>query len=398
MIRKGLIALMVLVLLLSGLSLSALAEGKTFLIGTYLQLTGSNSIVGNAGKQGIDLAVKLINDNGGFNGAKVEVIHYDTTGSTEEAVKVVQKMLVNDAVDAVIGSVNSNEVSAVIPYLNEAEIYNFGLGTSATWMADTSRIWTFRASANNGRIAPQDADLLLQLGYKTVAVMNGTDDTGSSTADAFIKACEEKGITVTTRQQCDSEDTDFSGQIAQIMATDPDCIFMSLIGTTFGPFVKQLRNMGYAGMIACKESFALEYQQVAGAQNSNYIFYAYPYVSYTDIEDVNIPIMREFLERFIAEYGAMPAHESAYRGWDTMMAMWEATKVAGQNDKTALRDAMTKVKLPGLGGELDYTKGDREGYSEFYSFVLVDGKNIMIDDWLASGGYEAYKAATGRDR
>lgn len=398
MVKRALVAFLALVMLLSLLSAGALAESKTFLIGTYLQLTGSNSVVGNAGKQGIDLAVKFINDQGGFNGSQIEVVHYDTTGSTEEAVKVVQKMLVNDAVDAVIGSVNSNEVTAVIPYLNEAEIYNFGLGTSATWMADTSRIWTFRASANNGRIAPQDADLLLKLGYKTCAVINGTDDTGSSTADAFIAACGEKGITVTTRQQCDSEDTDFSGQIAQIMATDPDCIFMSLIGTTFGPFVKQLRNMGYTGMIACKESFSLEYQQVAGAQNSNYIFYAYPYVSYIDIEDCNIPIMYEFLERFIAEYGAMPAHEAAYRGWDTMMAMWEATKMAESNDKTALRDAMVKVKLPGLGGELDYTKGDREGYSEFYSFVLVDGKNIMIDDWLASGGYEAYKAATGRDR
>ncbi len=398
MAKRFLGALLVLVLLLSTAGLGVMAEGSTFLIGTYLQLSGSNSIVGNAGKQGIDLAVKFINANGGFNGVPVEVKHYDTTGSTEEAVKVVQKMLVNDAVDAVIGSVNSNEVTACIPYLNEAEIYNFGLGTSATWMADTSRIWTFRASANNGRIAPQDADLVLKLGYKTVAIINGTDDTGSSTADAFQKACEEKGITVTTRQQCDSEDTDFSGQIAQIMATDPDCIFMSLIGTTFGPFVKQLRNMGYTGMIACKESFSLEYQQVAGEQNSNYIFYAYPYVSYKDIADCNIPIMTEFLERFVAEYNAMPAHEAAYRGWDTMMAMWEATKVAGKNDKVSLRDAMVGVKIPGLGGELDYTKGDREGYSEFYSFVLVDGMNYLIDEWLASGGYDAYKAATGRDR
>ena len=100
---------------------TAAPTGK-FLIGTYLQLTGSNSIVGNAGKQGIDLAVKYINDNGGFNGSTVEVLHYDTTGSTEEAVKVVQRMLESDAVDAVIGSINSNEVTAVIPYLNEAQI------------------------------------------------------------------------------------------------------------------------------------------------------------------------------------------------------------------------------------------------------------------------------------
>ena len=122
MAKRGLGILLVLVMLFSAVGATAAGGGGAFLIGTYLQLTGSNSIVGNAAKQGIDLAIKFINDQGGFNGVPIEVIHYDTTGSTEEAVKVVQKMLVNDAVDAVIGSVNSNEVSACIPYLNEAEI------------------------------------------------------------------------------------------------------------------------------------------------------------------------------------------------------------------------------------------------------------------------------------
>jgi branched-chain amino acid transport system substrate-binding protein len=395
MARKGMAVLLALLLVIIG---SAAYAAPEFHIGTYLQLTGSNSVVGNSGRQGIDLAVKHINANGGFNGSIVVVTHYDTAGSTEEAVKVVQKMIVDDAVDAVIGSINSNEVSAAIPYLNEAEIYNFGLGTSATWMQDTSKIWTFRASANNGRIAPQDVDLILQLGYKNVAIINGTDDTGKSTADAFEAACKEKGLVVTTRQQCDSEDTDLTGQILQILSTDPDCIFMSLIGTTFGPFVRQVRNMGYKGMIGCKECFSLEYQNVAGAENSNYVFYAYPYVGYTDIEDCNIPIMKEYLKNFYAEFKELPAHEGAYRGWDTMMSMWEAAKIAGSNDKTALRDAMTKVKIPGLGGELDFTKGDREGYSQFYSFVLIDGNNYLIDEWLAAGGYEKYRKATGRDR
>lgn len=368
----------------------------TFLIGTYLQLTGGNSVAGNEAKRGIDLAIKYINENGGFNGATVVAKHYDTTGSTEEAVKVVQKMLANDNVDAVIGSVNSNEVTACISYINDAKVFNFGLGTSATWMVDTSRIWTFRASANNNRIAPQDVDLVKQLGYTSVAIINGTDDTGKSTADAFEAACTEKGVTVTTRQQIDTNDTDFSGQITQLINSKPDCIFMSLIGNTFGPFVKQLRNMGYTGMIACKECFSAQYQQVAGAQNSNYIFYAYPYVTYNAIEDCTIPIVQDFLKLFKEEYGVLNVHETAYRGWDTMMAMWEASKIAGKNDDESLRAAMIKVNIDGLGGKLDYTKGDREGYSAFYSFVLVDGKDIPLDDWLATGGYEAYLAATGR--
>ncbi len=374
------------------------APAGEFLIGTYLQLSGANQVAGDDGKRGIEIAIKQINAAGGFNGAKVVTKHYDTTGKPEEAVKVVQKMLASDNVDAIIGSINSNEVSACISYINDAKVFNFGLGTSATWMADTSRIWTFRASANNNRIVPQKADLIKRLGYKTVAVINGTDDTGKSTADAFIEACQEKGIEVVAREQTNQNDTDFSGQISRLLAKDPDTIFMSLIGTTFGPFVKQLRDKGYKGMIACKETFSPIYQQTAGVQNSNYIYYAYPYVTYAKIEDCEIPNMKAFLELYYADYNEMPRHEGAYRGYDTMMAMWEAAKIAGKNDDESLRQAMHKVKIEGLGGTLDYTKGDREGYSEFKEFILIDGKDIPMDQWLASGGYEAYKAATGRDR
>ncbi len=371
------------------------ASGKTFLIGTYLQLTGSNQVAGDDAKRGIELAIKQINKAGGFNGATVSAKHYDTTGKPEEAVKVVQKMLASDNVDAIIGSVNSNDVSAAIPYINDAKVFNFGLGTSATWMADASRIWTFRASANNNRIVPQDVDLLKKIGYTSVAVINGTDDTGKSTADAFVKSCEEKGVKVVAREQCDQTDTDFSGQITKMLAAKPDTIFMSLIGSTFGPFVKQLRNMGYTGMIACKETFSPIYQQTAGAKNSNYIYYAYPYVTYAAIEDCNIPNMKAFLQLYKDEYKEMPRHESAYRGYDTMMAMWEAAKIAGKNDDESLRLAMAKVKIDGLGGTLDFTKGDREGYSAFKEFVLIDGKDIPIDQWLKDGGYEKYKKDTG---
>jgi len=371
------------------------AKSKNFLIGTYLQQSGSNQVPGDDAKRGIELAIREINKAGGFNGATVVAKHYDTTGKPEEAVKVVQKMLASDNVDAIIGSVNSNDVSAAIPFINDAKVFNLGLGTSATWMADTSKIWTFRASANNNRIVPQAVDLLKKLGYTSVAVINGTDDTGKSTADAFIKACAEKGVKVTAREQCDQNDTDFSGQISKLLASKPDTIFMSLIGSTFGPFVKQLRNMGYTGMIACKETFSPMYQQTAGAKNSNYIYYAYPYVTYASIDDCNIPNMKAFLQLYKAEYNEMPRHEAAYRGWDTMMVMWEAAKQAGKNDDESLRLAMPKVVIDGLGGKLDFSKGDREGYSVFKEFVLLDGKDIPIDDWLKSGGYEAYKKATG---
>jgi ABC-type branched-subunit amino acid transport system substrate-binding protein len=149
-------------------------------------------------------------------------------------------------------------------------------------------------------------------------------------------------------------------------------------------------------MLAAKESFSNAYAAVAGAENSNYIAFVYPYVSYAALEDCTIPYMKEFLQRYQDAYGILPSSEAAYRGWDTMMSMWEASKIAGKNDSESLRAATHQVKIEGLGGTLDYTKGDREGYSEFNSFILIDGKSILLNDWLEAGGMDEYKAATGR--
>ena len=249
-------------------------------------------------------------------------------------------------------------------------------------------IYTFRASANNNRVAPPNVDMYKKLGIERVAIISGTDDTGKATADAFEQACIDGGLEVVERQECDRTDTDFSGQITQILNAKPQIVFESLIGDTFGPFTKQLRNMGYEGLIGCKECFSPAYAEVAGWENASYVTFVYPYVTYSDISECDIPYMTTFLEAYQEAYDSLPTHEAAYRGWDTVMAMWEASKVAGANDSESLREAMTEVTLEGLGGTLDYTKGDREGYSAFYEFILIDKVNYTLDNWLSSGGQE----------
>ncbi|MBQ6496863.1 MAG: ABC transporter substrate-binding protein, partial [Firmicutes bacterium] len=108
--------------------------------------------------------------------------------------------------------------------------------------------------------------------------------------------------------------------------------------------------------------------------------------------------VKEFLQNYFDEYGEMVQHESAYRGWDTMMSMWEASKIAGANDSESLREATHKVKIEGMGGQIDFTDGSREAYSVFKSFMLVGGKNYDLETWMTNGGYDSYKEVTGRDR
>lgn len=406
MLKKTVSILLVLVLALSfaGCSNNTSSDdastdttnSDTFKIGGFLQLTGGNSAYGIEAKKAIELAVKHINEQGGFNGQQIEFIPYDTQGSPEEAVKVVTRLIETDKVDACIGSVNSGEVLAAAGFLNDAGIVTFGLGTAASWM-EKDWPYVFRAAMNNSIAAPLTVDLLEKLGLTSVAIFKGQDDASLSTAAIFGETCEERGIKVLADESYDAGDTDFSAQIANMINSGAQCVYISVIGETGPIIVKQLRQYGYDGIIFDKESFMVSQIEIAGKDAANYIAFANPYVTYNSAEECDIEIVREFLEKYTEEYGECAATDSAYRGWDTMMALWEATKIAESNESEAIREAVHKISgLPGLGGTLDYTTGNREGYNQFNSFILVDGKNILFDKWLENGGYEEYKKATGR--
>lgn len=372
--------------------------GEVFKIGAYFGLTGAQSVYGVEAVNAIKMGVDYINANGGFNGTPAQLISYDTQSSPEEAIKIVNKLISQDKIDASIGSMNSGEVLASAGYLNDAGIYTLGCGTSPTWML---KDWpyVFRAAMNNDFGSPMSVKMAADIGAANCAILYGQDDSSIATYNSLKAAAQEGGLEILTEQSYDTGDTDFSAQVANILRADPDCVLLAIAGDSMPVIIKQLRQYGYNGILFHKECVSSATVAITGEDNASYVAFPTPYVTYTDIEDCDIPVMKEFLQMYLDTYGQLPNTDSSYRGWDSLMVMWEASKIAGSNESDALRDATHTISdLEGLGGTLDYTVGNREGYNTLNSFIYVGGKNYQWNDWLTSGGFDDYKAATGRER
>ena len=369
-----------------------------FTIGVCIPLTGANAAYGMEAMNALQLGADQINAKGGFNGQQVELLVYDSQNSAEEAVKATTRLIEVDQVDAYIGSVNSGEILAVADYLNDHKIYSMGMGTSPSWMKPEHE-YIFRAARNDDKTVPLTADIAEKLDFNRIGVFYGQDDASIVTAEAFIEECEERGIEICAEESYDMGDTDYSAQIASILATDPDTVYIAVTGEPGPLIVKQLRQYGYDGIILDRESFMAAQIDIAGEENSNYITFAIPYVTYESVDQCDDLYMKEFLQAYLDKYGEMVKTDSAYRAYDTITVMYEAAKLAGKNDSEALKDATNQISgLQGLGGTLDYTSGSREGYETFGSFILIDRKNIPLDQWIEDGGYEEYKAATGNEK
>lgn len=375
----------------------AATSGDMFSIGISVSYSGATAQYGLEAINGLEMALEHINANGGFNGATgVMATLYDSKGSTEEAVKSAQKLTQNEHCNAIIASQVSSEVLAAGNVYNDAKIFTIGMGTSATWMQQG---WEYliRGSVNYDFVAPNAVEMMKEMGLTKIAMMHDQSEASISFKDTVVSLCEEAGIEIVITESCEVEDTDMTSQCTRILNAAPQAVFTSMSGNDIGYFVKQMRQFGYTGTFFDKESYYAAAADIAGLENSNYIFFANPYVTYASIDDCDIPNMKEFLQIYVDKYGGLPSTEIAYRAYDSAMVIWEATKLSGSNETDAMLAVVPQIKIEGLGGTMDYSNGDGEPYHNVRRFVFVDGKNLDWQTWMDEGGYDAYKAATGNE-
>lgn len=369
-------------------------EGGEYVIGSSQPLTGTNAQPGECAYNAVKLAAKQFNEAGGILGKQVRIVSYDDQGSPEEAVKVASKLVEADKVDAVIGSCISSCVLSSGEIFNKAQIPTFGTGTSPTWMQQGWE-YIFRACQNNDFALPLVINKLKEIGVTKVAIFAGQDDAAVAGVKTFTELAEAAGITITTSESYVEGNTDFSGQAAKIINSEPQCVFISTFGPTQPLIAQQLRQFGYEGLCFTKDLYQVDALQVAG-EASNGIAFAYPYLTYTDANDCEDENVKAFLVAYEAEYGTLPVSDCAYRAYDSMLVLKEAVEAAGSTDGAAVAAAVATLgDVKTLAGSQDFTKGDGEGLHEFNIFVISEEKYITFDKWESTAEYQTVKAASG---
>src|SRR5689334_466444 len=105
--RVGLLAA-----LTTALACPAHAQG-TIKVGVVTPLSGTYAPIGKQVRWGAELAVKQINAAGGVNGRKFELLFEDEEANPPVAVRKAEKLLQQDKVDLLTGTVNSGSTLAV---------------------------------------------------------------------------------------------------------------------------------------------------------------------------------------------------------------------------------------------------------------------------------------------
>lgn len=211
-----------LVLLLAFLFLSGCGKQGPIPIGFIGGLTGPNSDNGQAGLNGVILAVEEFNREGGVNGRLVELISKDDGQSKEKAMEST-KELVEAKVEAIIGPFTSSMAEVIVPISGKAGIFQVSPTiTSMDFYGKDDNL--FRINRTTRDNAGDYARFLIRKGIRHVAVaydLRNKNFTESWLSEFNAALTLAGGTTAATVPYTSSNQAHFDQVVAEMLKARP---------------------------------------------------------------------------------------------------------------------------------------------------------------------------------
>ncbi|MGE4353248.1 MAG: ABC transporter substrate-binding protein [Oscillospiraceae bacterium] len=348
--------------------------GQTILIGNIAPMTGALAAYGVAVDNGIRLAAKEINENGGILGGTIEISTKDDQHTPAESVSGFNALL-SEGACAIIGSVASADTSAITSLANEEEEVLI-TATSTADSITTEDDYVFRSCFKDSFQGKMAAAFAASAGIKKAAILYASDDTYSSgLRDAFVAAAPEYGIEIVTEQATLATAVDFSSQLATITASDAEMVFAPYYYSTVGPYiVPQAYEAGFDGYIIGADGFDGTEGYAAGD------LAAYDKVYFTNhySSDDSSEKVQDFVAAYTEAYGRDSLNALAALAYDATYMLAQAIETAGSIDSSDIRDAMVGMHYVGVTGDmtLDET-GTPDKSVTILKFEVQDGKLVQ---------------------
>lgn len=347
-------------------------DSDTIKVGVNMELSGAVSAYGNQEKEGIELAVKEINDNGGVLGKKIELVIKDNKSETAEAAAVASNLTVNDKVVAIIGPATSNAAKATIPNLTKAKVPAItpsGTDDGITVFKDKVQEYIFRACFQDSFQGVILANFAEETLHAKKAIVIG--DNSSDYAKGLTKAFEDsfKGEIVKNENFAQG-DKDFQAILTKIKSQDFDFIYIPGYYTEAGLIIKQAREMGITQPILGADGFSdPKLAEIAGAENVSNVYYVSHFSENAPASDK----VSAFIKAFKDEYKKTPNSFNAL-AYDSVYMIKDSLEKAGEVDSQKLTDELANLKdFDGVTGEMSMDK-DHNPEKAAVVIGLTDGK------------------------
>lgn len=309
-------------------------------IGFFGDLSGRTFNFGRSAYNGVIMAADEINQAGGINGRKIDVVIEDDRGSPEEAARLTAKLIDEDKVVAIIAGGTSGISRAAAPKAQSSHIPLISPSSTDPAVTQTGD-YIFRAcfvDSFQGEVMASFAVNTLKA-QKAAILFDFNSPYGRGLTDFFKLSFSKLGGRIVSEQSYTQSDEDFKGQLSSIRSAEPDIIYIPGYYADVARIAKQARMIGLTQPLLGGDGWdAPELWQLGGdALNGAYISTHY------SIDDPT-PAIQTFVESYKQRYQNLLPDAHAALAYDASRLLADAITRAGSTDGTKLRDALAQTQ------------------------------------------------------
>jgi len=226
-------------------------SGGAVPIGIAVAQTSNVALLGQEQVAGAKIAETYFNQKGGINGTPIRLVFQDTAGDEQGAVNAFQALITKDKVVGIVGPTLSQQAFAADPIADRAKVPVLAPSNTAKGIPQIGD-FIARVSAPVAVVAPNSVKAALKLNpaIKKVAVFYAQNDAFSkSETEIFQQTVKDAKLDLVTVQKFQTTDTDFQTQATSAINFKPDLVIISGLAADGGNLVRQLRELGYKGLI-----------------------------------------------------------------------------------------------------------------------------------------------------
>jgi len=355
---------------------AALAQGAAgaIVIGQSAPLSGSNKDLGTDIRNGAAAYFKRVNDAGGVNGRKIELVALDDANDTKRSEANTKQLLEQNNPIALYGYGSATLSRPALPLVEAARIPFVAPFTGADPMRKFNR-YVYNHRASYADELEKIVEHYTTFGVKRIAVLHYDDAVGKENFAAVDRALKSRNLAPVAVASVTRTQTDFTKELANVGKSSPDVVILTTLYKTSADFIKGMKKAGvgtqfvstsFAGSTALANSLGADGLGVAMSQ----IVPSYLKRS--------IPVVKEYQAAMEATFGKKEFSYTSLESYIAAKVLVEGLRRAGpQPTREKLLAALDTVSNYDVGGYLVSFSPSNHNGSSFVSLSIL-GRDLAF--------------------
>jgi branched-chain amino acid transport system substrate-binding protein len=197
----------------------------TYKVGAVFGLTGPLSYAALAQKQTVEMMVDEINTTGGIDGRPLEAIIYDTLTDSATCIAMIERLIGEDGVAAIIGPTTSGETLASVATVTAAGVPLVSCGSSIHNVTPIEeREWVFKTPPSSIHSVDKLFSYLQAQGFVEIAILTENSAYGAIGRETMLAQAPAYGLSIVADEIYGRYDPEVYAQLIDIASTPAEAV------------------------------------------------------------------------------------------------------------------------------------------------------------------------------